>query len=225
MRISIIIPVYNEEATISAVLARVAASPGEKELIVVDDGSTDATAAILASAGDAVTVCRHAGNRGKGAALRTGFARARGEIIIVQDADLEYDPGDYPALLAPILSGEADVVYGSRFLGAGRTRMPRFLSLATRFLTGLCNLRHGLRLSDMETCYKAFRREVLDRIVLRSDRFGFEPEFTIEAARAGFRFREVPVRYAARSWRDGKKIGWRDGIIAILVILGVRRFH
>jgi len=227
MKLSVIIPVFNEVSTLRRVVERVRAAWADAEIIVVDDGSTDGTRAVVEQIEKEgmVTACYHEVNLGKGAALRTGFARATGDILLVQDADFEYDPSDYPALVAPILSGEADVVFGSRFLRPGNSRMPLWLAAGNKALTLLCNLRCGLRLTDMETCYKAFRREVRDRIRLSADRFGFEPEFTIEVAARGFVIREVPIRYRARSYREGKKITWKDGVVALCILLGIRRFH
>jgi glycosyltransferase involved in cell wall biosynthesis len=190
---------------------------------VVDDGSTDGTSDRLRTGVEArdarVRVLHQERNRGKGAALRRGFAEARGAVVLVQDADLEYDPRDYPALLEPILSGRADVVYGSRFLGGPHRVLYFWHSVGNWFLTCLSNLFTDLNLTDMETCYKAFRREVIQGIPLRQDRFGFEPEITAKVARRGWRIYEVPVSYAGRSYAEGKKIGWKDGVHAIWCIL------
>jgi glycosyltransferase involved in cell wall biosynthesis len=223
LEISIVIPCYNEESTIESILARVRASEIEnKEVIVVDDASTDGTASKLqALAQDgALRVIRHERNRGKGAALRTGFQAARGEVVIVQDADLEYDPREYPKLLAPIREGKADVVYGSRFAGGESHRVLYFWHYAAnKFLTLFSNMFTNLNLTDMETCYKAFRREIIDRIDLREERFGFEPEFTAKVARLGCRIYEVGISYAGRTYAEGKKIGWRDGLRALWCVL------
>ncbi len=221
-------PVYNEEATLRDIVAAVRAVPIRKELILVDDGSKDASRTILAELAKLpdVRVFEHDQNRGKGAALRTGFAHARGEIVIVQDADLEYDPADYPVLLAPILRGEADVVYGSRYLvderDPERERDHFYHYFGNRLLTFVSNLFTGLNLTDMETCYKCFRREVLDGIVIESKRFTVEPEFTAKVARKAVRVFEVPIRYRGRKYSDGKKIGWRDAIAAVWAIVKYR---
>jgi glycosyltransferase involved in cell wall biosynthesis len=227
MKISVIIPVYNEKATISEIVARVRAVDLEKEIIVVDDGSTDGTSQQLAEIGsqfDNVNVLSHQKNRGKGATLRTGFAAASGEIIIIQDADLEYDPRDYEMLLVPILDGRAEVVYGSRFLGGPHRVLFFWHYIGNKFLTLLCDALSNLNLTDMETCYKVFKKEVLDDIQLKSNRFGFEPEFTMKIARKGFRVYEVPISYSGRTYEEGKKIGWRDGLVAIFAILWFRFF-
>ena len=219
-------PVYNEKPFIAKIIDRVLAvrlDGIEQELVVVDDCSRDGTRELLAGLNrPGVTVLFHERNRGKGAALRTGFSRATGEVLLIQDADLEYNPEEYPVLLKPIVEGHADVVYGSRFLG-GPHRVHMFWHMVgNRFLTLLSNMLSNLNLTDMETCYKAFRREVLDGIKLRSDRFGFEPEFTQKAARHGWRFYEVPISYHGRDYSQGKKIGWKDGLSAVYTIIKYR---
>lgn len=226
MTLSVVIPVYNEKDTLSEILLRVESQPTVHEIIVVDDGSTDGSRELLRryEGRDRYHILFHQENRGKGAALRTGFRVARSDLVMVQDADLEYDPSDYPALLDPILSGHADVVMGSRFLG-GPHRVLYFWHYAgNRFLTLLSNVCNNLNLSDMEVCYKVFKRGILDRIQLRSNRFGFEPEFTAKVARAGLRIYEVPVRYYGRTYAEGKKIGWKDGIAALFWIVRYRLF-
>ncbi len=226
--LSIVIPIYNERDTWRELLRRVeAVDLGEvaRQIILVDDCSADGTREQLeafAAERPDVIVRFHAANAGKGAALRTGFAAASGEFVVVQDADLEYDPRDFPALLGPLLSGEADVVYGSRFLGHGRTAGSRKNYLANRFLTALSNFTTKLKLTDMETCYKMMRREVLQRIHLEQDRFGFEPEITAKIAALGVRVAERPIRYAPRTAEEGKKIGLKDGFEAIGCILKYR---
>lgn len=226
-KLSIVIPAYNEEKTIAEIISRVnKVEVGlEKEIIVVDDGSTDGTAELLKQlANEKLKVIFHEKNAGKGAALQTGFSRATGDIVLVQDADLEYDPKEYPRLLEPILDGRADVVYGSRFLG-GPHRVLLFWHYAgNRFLTTLCNLCANLNLTDMETGYKVFRREVLEKIRLKSKRFGFEPEITVKVGKLGCRVYEVPIAYSGRDYSEGKKITWKDGIAAIFHILRFRFF-
>jgi glycosyltransferase involved in cell wall biosynthesis len=213
-RFSVVIPVYNERGTIEKLLARVRAVPLDKEIVVVDDGSTDGTRELLArlTADGAVRVFLQDHNRGKGAALRRGFAEARGAVILIQDADLEYDPGDYPGLLGPIDRGEADVVYGSRFLGGPHRVLLFWHYVGNRLLTTLSNVFTNLNLSDVWTCYKVFRAEVLRGITLREDRFGFEAEVTAKIARGRWRIYEVPISYHGRTYAEGKKITWKDGI-------------
>ena len=220
MKISVLMPVYNERATLMEILARVRAVPIEKEIILVDDGSSDGTRELLAGlSGDDLHIILHERNRGKGAAIRSGLAQASGDVVIIQDADLEYDPNDYPALIAPIAAGEADVVYGSRFLGRGRGSAGRWHYAANRMLTLFSNLFTGLRLTDMETCYKAIRRELIQSVTLVSNAFEIEPEITARMARKGARFREVPISYAGRSRTEGKKINLADGVRAVITIL------
>ena len=227
MKLSVVIPVYNEQATIAEIIARVQAVDLEKEIIIVDDGSTDGTSEKLHEIGgkfDHVNVLAHEKNLGKGAALRTGFAAATGDIIIIQDADLEYDPREYELLLTPILDGRADVVYGSRFLGGPHRVLFFWHYLGNKFLTLLCDAFSNLNLTDMETCYKVFKKDVLDEITLKSNRFGFEPEFTMKVAKKGFRVYEVPISYSGRTYEEGKKISWQDGFAAIFTILWFRFF-
>jgi glycosyltransferase involved in cell wall biosynthesis len=219
--LSVVVPCFNERATVRTMVERVLASPWTAEVVIVDDGSTDGTRDLLATLhDDAVRVVVHDRNRGKGAALRTGFAAASAEYVIVQDADLEYDPAEYGQLLEVLESGAADVVYGSRFLSGRPHRVLYFWhSLGNRLLTLLSNMFTNLNLTDMETCYKAFRRDVLTSIVLEEDRFGFEPEITAKVARRGWRIYEVGISYAGRTYAEGKKIGWRDGMHALVCIV------
>lgn len=221
--LSVVVPVFNEVGTVAETVARVRAVLCVREIILVDDGSNDGTPTVieLLAGEPGVVAAEHVVNRGKGAALRTGFAFAASEIIIVQDADLEYDPADYEILIEPILRGEADVVYGSRFRSGRRVRISKLTHFANRLITWLFNLVHGLRLSDVETCYKAIRREKLRQVLplLQEDRFGVEIELTARLAKLpGIRIVERPISYAARSYSDGKKIGWRDGVRALWCI-------
>jgi glycosyltransferase involved in cell wall biosynthesis len=220
-KLSVVIPVYNEERTIRQVLARVAALPVTKEIVVVDDASTDGTRQILSQfecAAD-VHVIFKPQNEGKGAALRTAFRRVTGDVVVVQDADLEYDPRDILPVIKPIVTGEADVVYGSRFLDNAHQDRSLVHRAGNRLLTGLSNLLTGLAITDMETCYKAFRRDVLRSFEIQQNRFGFEPEVTAKIARRKLRLQEVPIRYAARSYDEGKKIGIKDLFNALYCIV------
>jgi glycosyltransferase involved in cell wall biosynthesis len=213
--LSVVIPAYNERATIEELLKRVQAVTMDKEIVVVDDGSTDGTRELLAGLGatdGSVRVILQDVNRGKGAALRRGFAEARGAIVLVQDADLEYDPADYPALLEPIERGVADVVFGSRFLGGPHRVLLFWHSVGNWVLTTLSNMLTNLNLTDVWTCYKVFRAEVLTSLTLREDRFGFEPEVTAKVARGHWRIYEVPIAYHGRTYAEGKKITWKDGL-------------
>lgn len=231
-KLTIVIPAYNERATVEALVRRVAEAPlpdgVDTEILVVDDGSSDGTRELLRDleqrADPPFKLVEHAANRGKGAALRTGFEHATGDVVLVQDADLEYNPRDYPVLLQPILDDEADVVYGSRFLSGPHRVLFFWHYVGNRFLTTLSNMFTDLNLSDMETCYKVFRREVLSGMELRSDRFGIEPELTAKVARKRVRIYEVPISYHGRTYAEGKKIGWRDGFAAIWAIVRYNLF-
>ena len=227
LQLSIIVPVYNEVSTIAEALSRVIDLDLnlDRQIVVVDDGSTDGTRewldAWVEDQPDWVGVEHHPGNRGKGAAIRTGLAKVTGDYVIIQDGDLEYDPRDYPRLLAPVVEGRARVVYGSRFLGA---RPPMFFTqrMGNVFLTRLTNLLYGASLTDMETCYKVFAREIIARMPLAADRFDIEPEITARVLRSGIEIVEVPISYSGRSYVSGKKINWRDFIVAVRTLVRLR---
>jgi len=228
VKISVVIPVYNEAATVERLVERVRERGIASEIVLVDDASQDGTGEILdrlAEQHAEVSLHRHPRNRGKGAALRTAFDNVRGEVVIIQDADLEYDPRDYDQLLEPILDGRADVVYGSRFLGGPHRVLFFWHYLVNKTLTLMSNALNDINLTDMETGYKVFRREVLEGLRLRSDRFGFEPEFTAKVARRKLRIYEVPISYSGRTYGEGKKIGWRDGVKAFFAIVYFRFFQ
>ena len=226
MLLSVVMPVYNEAATVAKAVERVRAAAPESEIIVVDDGSTDGTKDRLDAIEprEMLVILRQAPNRGKGAALRMGFEAASGDVILIQDADLEYSPLDYARLLEPILNGEADVVYGSRFLGGPHRVLFFWHYVGNKFLTLLSNMLTNLNLTDMETGYKVFRREVIESIRLKSNRFGFEPEVTAKVARKKWRVYEVPVQYHGRTYEQGKKITWKDGALAAFYIIWYRFF-
>lgn len=219
--LSVIVPCYNEESTVASVIETVLGIPWVGQVVVVDDGSTDKSREILAGISDPrVDVVLQPMNQGKGAALRTGFARATQEYVVVQDADLEYDPSEFELLLRPLLEDKADVVYGSRFLGGSAHRVLYFWhSVGNKVLTLASNVFTDLNLTDMETCYKMFRRNVIQSIEIEEDRFGFEPEITAKVARGGWRVYEVGISYSGRTYAEGKKIGWRDGVRAFYCIV------
>ena len=227
--VSVVMPVYNEAATVANVIGVVLQQSCVRELLIVDDCSRDGSWEVLqkVAQGDArIKIFRHDVNQGKGAALRTGISKAASPIVLIQDADLEYDPGEYEVLLHPILADRADVVFGSRFAGAGAHRVLYFWHyLGNKFLTMLSNMATNLNVTDMETCYKVFRREVIQKITIEENRFGFEPEITAKVAKLRVRIYEVPVSYYGRTYDEGKKIGWRDGFRAIWCIFKYNFFH
>jgi glycosyltransferase involved in cell wall biosynthesis len=225
--LSVVVPVFNEKETIEEIYNRIRAVDIEKEIILVDDCSTDGTKEIISGlAAPDTKVFFHDKNRGKGAALRTGFREATGDILIVQDADLEYDPKEYPKLIRPILEGRADVVYGSRFAGGEQHRVLFFWHMiGNKFLTLLSNMFANLNLTDMETCYKVFKRDVYTKITIEENRFGFEPEITAKISKLNVRIYEVGISYSGRAYREGKKIGWKDGFSALRCILKYNLFR
>jgi glycosyltransferase involved in cell wall biosynthesis len=229
MKVSVVIPCFNEKATIRAIVDRVrVAAVDLHEIVIVDDCSTDGTRELLSEwdADPLIRILYHEHNQGKGAALRTGFAHITGDVVIIQDADLEYDPKEYPVLLNPILSGNADVVFGSRFMGGQPHRVVYFWHMvANRLLTLASNMLTNINLTDMETCFKVFRREFLERISIEENRFGFEPEITAKVARMNCRIYEVGISYYGRTYAEGKKIGWKDGFRAIYAVLKYNLFR
>lgn len=227
MKLSVVIPVYNEKNTIEEIISRVqAVDVGiKKEIILVDDCSNDGTREILEKlTQDNIKVYFHSKNQGKGASLQTGFSNVEGDIILIQDADLEYDPREYSKLLEPILDGRADAVYGSRFLGGPHRVLFFWHYVGNKILTTLSNITSNLNLTDMETCYKVFKREILDKITLKSKRFGIEPEITIKLAKMKCRIYEVPISYSGRDYSEGEKIGWKNGVSAIFHIFKYKFF-
>ena len=225
MKLSVIIPVYNEAGTILEIIQRVKEAPFEKEIIVVDDSSTDGTASLLKGNNEGIKPLFHDRNKGKGAAIRTALPHITGEIAIIQDADLEYHPSEYPHLISPILNGVADVVYGSRFQGGTHRVLYFWHSVGNNVVTTLSNMFTNLNLSDMETGYKVFRSEVLKKIKIESNRFGFEPEITAKIAKMGCRIYEVPISYWGRDYSEGKKINWKDGLAALYWIIKFNIFR
>lgn len=225
--LSVVIPVYNEKDTIREIIKRVEAVPVDKEIIVVDDFSTDGTREILSKIeNQGIMVIYHEKNMGKGAALRTGFGVTAGDIVIIQDADLEYDPQEYPKLIKPILDGKADAVYGSRFMGSEPHRVFYFWHMVgNKLLTLLSNMFTNLSLTDMETCFKVFKKEVIRKITIEENRFGFEPEITAKLAKMDIRLFEVGISYYGRNYKEGKKIGWKDGISALRAIIKYNLFR
>jgi len=227
MKLSVIIPVYNEKNTIKKIIQQVkeAELELEKEIILIDDGSTDGTREILENLEyPDVKVKFHDKNKGKGAALRTGFSLATGDFVIIQDADLEYDPREYPILLTPLLDGRADAVYGSRFLGGPHRVLFFWHYVGNKILTTFSNILTNINLTDMETCYKVFRKETLDNLTLKAKRFGIEPEITIKLAKQKCRIYEVPISYSGRDYNEGKKIGWKDGVAAFYHLIRFKFF-
>jgi glycosyltransferase involved in cell wall biosynthesis len=224
MKLSVIIPCYNEQATVEEIVRQVLATDLAHEIIIVDDGSTDGTRELLArlNGHEAIHVVLHEHNQGKGAAVRTGLQHATGEVMLVQDADLEYDPRDYPAMLRPIEEGRAKAVYGSRFLGGPRRTMFFWHMVGNRFLTLVTNVLYDTILSDMETCYKMFTADVAADLDLKSPGWGFDPEITAKILRQGIRIYEVPISYAGREFEEGKKIGWRDGFTVLWTLIKFR---
>jgi glycosyltransferase involved in cell wall biosynthesis len=226
MKLSIVIPVYNEKNTLGEIVKRVSATPFEKEIILVDDYSTDGSREIIHELenGSDIRAFYHEKNMGKGAALKTGLRNATGDIVIIQDADLEYDPSEYDKLTQPILQDKADVVYGSRFMGGPRRVLYFWHSVANTFLTLFSNMMTNLNLTDMETGYKVFRRDVVEKITIKSNRFGVEPEITAKIARLGVRVYDIPISYSGRQYSEGKKIGWKDAVSACFHIIRFRLF-
>lgn len=223
VKLSVIIPVFNEKNTISEILKQVQAAPFEKEIIIVDDGSADGTREILSAVKDPqIKILHHERNKGKGAAVRTALSCVSGGIVLIQDADMEYSPEDYPALLKPILEGKADAVYGSRFLGGPHRVLYFWHYLANSLFTLLTNLLYNINLTDMGTCYKAFRSDVIKNISLRVNRFGFEPEVTAKICKRKLRIYEVPISYYGRTYAEGKKITWLDGFVYLACLLWFR---
>jgi glycosyltransferase involved in cell wall biosynthesis len=225
MKLSVIIPVFNEAGTILEIIQRVKEAPFEKEIIVVDDSSTDGTASLLKGNSEGIKPLFHDRNKGKGAAIRTALPHITGDIAIIQDADLEYHPSEYPRLISPILNGVADVVYGSRFQGGTHRVLYFWHSVGNNVVTTLSNMFTNLNLSDMETGYKVFRSEVLKKIKIESNRFGFEPEITAKIAKMGCRIYEVPISYWGRDYSEGKKINWKDGLAALYWIIKFNIFR
>jgi glycosyltransferase involved in cell wall biosynthesis len=225
LKLTVIIPAFNEAGTILKVLERVKKVPIEKEVIVVDDASTDGTREILEKRGEEIRIFFHETNQGKGAAIRTGLSHVTGDLVIIQDADLEYDPSEYPHLMAPILDGKADVVYGSRFSGGPHRVLFFWHAVGNKMITTLSNILTDLNLSDMETGYKIFRTEILRKFTIESNRFGFEPEITAKIAQLGCRIYEIPISYWGRDYSEGKKINWKDGIAAFYWIIKYNLFR
>jgi glycosyltransferase involved in cell wall biosynthesis len=225
MKLSVIIPVYNEVHTILKIIQKVREVPLDKEILVVDDGSTDGTLDLLRRSGEGIKLFYHETNQGKGAAIRTAIPHVTGDLVVIQDADLEYDPSEYSKLIGPIVDGKAEVVYGSRFLGGPHRVLLFWHSIGNKIVSTLSNMLTNLNLTDMETGYKVFRAEVLKRIRIESDRFGFEPEITAKVAKMGCRIYEMPISYWGRDYAEGKKISWKDGLAAIYWIIKYNLFR